>query len=423
MSSFSGARPSLGVWLVGAAGHVGACTIAGWAAVRAGLIPPTGLITADAPLDGLPLVGLDDVVFGGHELAGRTVDDAARALVAEGVLPAAVVEAPAVRAALAAAAAELRPGVDGEGAGDALDRVRDDLAAFRDRHGVARLVVVNVASTEPPLAPEPEHDAWPDDPDALLAAVRAGRRLPASALYAAAALDLGAGYVNFTPSTGAELPGLRALARVRGAVHAGADGKTGQTLVKTVLAPMFAIRRLRVRSWVSHNVLGNADGAALDDPARRASKQRSKAAPLAAILGYAPESHVGIDYVPSYGDWKVAWDRIVFEGFGGAQMSLELTWRGSDTALAAPLCIDLIRLVELALRRGERGALAYLGLFFKRPVGTHEHRLDRQWLALLAHVLPALAAAAPDVGEPGGEGDGAVGSVGDDTAVTERGPA
>jgi myo-inositol-1-phosphate synthase len=189
--------------------------------------------------------------------------------------------------------------------------------------------------------------------------------------------------VNFTPSIGSDLPALHALAEARGAVHTGSDGKTGQTLVKTALAPLFAIRRLQVESWVSHNVLGNADGRALDDPARRASKQRSKAAPLAAILGYSPESSIGIEYVPSYGDWKVAWDRIVFAGFGGARMELELTWRGTDTALAAPLCIDLIRLVELAQRRGERGVLDYLGLFFKDPIGSAEHRLERQWQALL----------------------------------------
>jgi myo-inositol-1-phosphate synthase len=210
--------------------------------------------------------------------------------------------------------------------------------------------------------------------------------VPPSLLYAAAALDLGFAHINFTPSTGSELPALHALALARGAVHAGSDGKTGQTLVKTALAPMFAIRRLPITSWVSHNILGNDDGRALDDPARRASKQRSKSAGLAAILGYAPDAPVAIQYVPSYGDWKVAWDRVVFEGFGGASMTLELTWRGSDTALAAPLCIDLIRLVEMAQRRGERGVLGHLALFFKNPMGATEHRLERQWQALLEHL-------------------------------------
>ncbi len=378
--------PSLGVWIVGAAGHVGTCTLIGWSGLRAGLLPPVGLATAAPPLSLLPLIGFDHVAFGGHEVAAHTLADAGRALVAEGILPAAVVDAAPVQAALAAAEAERRPGVT-VGSAAELARVRGELDEFRTRHGLDRVVVLNVASTEA----DPDGPPPPATPDALWAAMATGYHLPVSSIYAAAAIDLGFAYVNFTPSTGADLPALRALAIARGAVHAGADGKTGQTLVKTVLAPMFAIRQLRVQSWVSHNVLGNADGRALDDPAVRAAKQRSKSAPLAAILGYAPESKVGIDYVPSYGDWKLAWDRIVFAGFGGAQMTLELTWRGSDTALAAPLCIDLIRLVELAQRRGERGLLDHLGLFFKSPLGetpgaVREHRLERQWQHLIDHL-------------------------------------
>ena len=383
---------SLGVWIVGAAGHVGACTLIGWAGLRAGLLPPVGMATSAPPLDAAPLMGFDPVFFGGHETTERTLTDAARALVAERILPAAVVDAAPVQAAIAAAEAECRPGVT-VGTAAELKRVRAELASFRDRHGVARVVVLNVASTEP----DPGGAPPPTDPAALWAALEAGQTLSPSTIYAAAAIDLGFAYVNFTPSTGGDLPALHALAIQRGAVIAGADGKTGQTLLKTVLAPMFAIRRLHVQSWVSHNVLGNADGRALDDPAKRAAKQRSKAAPLAAILGYMPESKVGIDYVPSYGDWKLAWDRIVFEGFGGAEMTLETTWRGSDTALAAPLCIDLIRLVELAQRRGERGVLDYLGLFFKSPIGSREHRLEKQWQHLIDHLL------APSVAEAGGD--------------------
>ncbi|HVV87056.1 MAG TPA: inositol-3-phosphate synthase [Kofleriaceae bacterium] len=376
--------PSLGVWIVGAAGHVGSCTLIGWAGLRAGLVPPVGLATAAPPLSSLPFAGFDHVAFGGHEIAAHSLTDAAQALVAEGILAASVIEAAPVRAAIAAAEAERRLGVT-VGSAAEFDRVREELRSFRERHRCDHVVVLNVASTEA----DPEGPPPPATPDALFAALRAGTiALAPSTIYAAAALDLGLAYVNFTPSTGADLPALHALALARGAVHAGADGKTGQTLLKTVLAPMFAIRRLQVTSWVSHNVLGNADGRALDDPARRAAKQRSKSAPLAAILGYAPESLVGIEYVPSYGDWKLAWDRIVFRGFGGAEMSLELTWRGSDTSLAAPLCIDLIRLVELAQRRGEKGVLDHLGLFFKSPIGSREHRLERQWQRLLEHLEP-----------------------------------
>jgi myo-inositol-1-phosphate synthase len=374
-----------GVWIVGAAGHVGACTLAGWHALRAGLVPPTGLVTAAPPLDGLPLAPLDEAVFGGHELPGRQLAAAMDRLVAERILPREVIDADVVSAAIAAAQGELREGIVDDGGWDDYQRVRDELAGFRTRFGLERIIVLNTASTEPDAA---STAALPGDPDALFAALRGGLRVPASVVYALAALDLGLAYVNFTPSAGSDVPALHALAVARGAVHAGADGKTGQTLLKTVLASMFAIRRLRVGSWVSHNVLGNDDGRALDDPSRRAAKQRSKRASLPAILGYEPESQVGIDYVPSYGDWKVAWDRIVFHGFGGAEMTLELTWRGSDTALAAPLCIDLIRLVELAQRHGERGVLAHLALFFKSPIGTSEHRLDRQWQALVHHLVP-----------------------------------
>jgi myo-inositol-1-phosphate synthase len=369
-----------GVWLIGAGGNVGVCTVAGWAAVRAGLLPPTGLVTFAPALEGLPLGSLDDVPFGGHDSSTRSLAETALGLVAEGILPQDVVAAAPVRAALEAAQAALRPGTDG-GGWDELERIRGDLAEFRARHQLERVVVINVASTEAPLDVDP-----PADPDAFFAALRADLRVPPSVLYAAAALDLGFAHINFTPSTGSELPALHALALARGAVHAGSDGKTGQTLVKTALAPMFAIRRLPVTSWISHNILGNDDGRALHDPARRSSKQRSKGAALVAILGYAPDAHVAIDYVPSYGDWKVAWDRIVFEGFGGASMTLEMTWRGSDTALAAPLCMDLIRLAEMAQRRGDRGVLVHLGLFFKSPMGSAEHRLERQWQALLEHL-------------------------------------
>jgi myo-inositol-1-phosphate synthase len=376
-----------GVWIVGASGYVGACTIAGWAALDAGLLRPTGLLTRGEPLGHLPFVSVSDVRFGGHEVRERKLSEAVSGLVDERILPTAAVDHDAVAGVLEAAQSEIRIGVSGSGGSDDVSRVRSELASFRDRHKLDRVIVLNVASTEA----DPTDGPLPTDPEGLAAALRQGRRLPASSVYAYAAIDLGFGYINFTPSTGSDLPALHAHALARGAVHAGRDGKTGQTLLKTVLAPMFAVRRLEVASWLSHNVLGNEDGRALSDAGRRAAKQRSKGEALSAILGYAPESHVGIDYLPSYGDWKVAWDRIVFRGFGGAEMTLEMTWRGSDTALAAPLCIDLIRLANLAQQRGERGVLEHLALFFKAPMGTAEHRLERQWQRLLAHVLPEHA--------------------------------
>src|SRR3989442_552300 len=189
----------------------------------------------------------------------------------------------------------------------------------------------------------PHGSGWPRDGelreldlDALDAALHApDSRVPASALYAYAALDMGVPYVNFTPSVGASLPGLEELARVRGVPHAGRDGKTGETLLKSALAPMFRMRHLHVRTWVGFNVLGNADGLALSDPATAASKTESKGKVVPSILGYEPQTLVRIDYVPTLGDWKTAWDLIQFEGFLGTPMTLQFTWQGSDSALAA----------------------------------------------------------------------------------------
>ena len=169
-----------------------------------------------------------------------------------------------------------------------------------------------------------------------------------------------------------------------GAVHVGSDGKTGETLVKSVLGELFARRNLRVLSWFGQNILGNEDGRVLNDPQHKVSKIRSKDQLLPKLLGYAPETHVGIDYVPSLGEWKIAWDHIHFEGFLGGRMTMQFTWNGCDSLLAAPLVLDLVRLVDLALRRGERGVLPALASFFKDPMGTDEQRLVSQDEALLA---------------------------------------
>lgn len=163
------------------------------------------------------------------------------------------------------------------------------------------------------------------------------------------------------------LPALDELAQLRGVPHVGRDGKTGETLVKAALAAMFADRALRVCSWSGTNLLGGGDGAALARPGSATSKLRSKALGLEAILGYPVEGLLHIDHVEDLEEWKTAWDHVTFEGFLGTRMSLQFTWQGCDPALAAPL-----------------GALDALAFFFKDPVGTGEHRLDRQFARLCA---------------------------------------
>ena len=138
----------------------------------------------------------------------------------------------------------------------------------------------------------------------------------------------------------------------------GCDGKTGETLLKSVLAPMFARRNLQVMSWVGHNIFGNMDGRVLDDPANKQAKIASKDHLLGEILGYRPQTLVSIEYIESLGDWKTAWDHIHFAGFLGTPMTMQFIWQGCDSVLAAPLVLDLVRLTELARRRGEIGAAA-----------------------------------------------------------------
>ena len=147
---------------------------------------------------------------------------------------------------------------------------------------------------------------------------------------------------------------------------------------------MFRQRNLQVLSWVGHNIFGNMDGRVLSDPANKDSKITSKNHLLGQILGYQPQTLVSIEYIESLGDWKTAWDHIHFAGFLGTRMTMQFTWQGCDSLLAAPLVLDLVRLTELAYRRGETGLLTFLASFFKSPYGVSEQRFDRQFQMLEA---------------------------------------
>jgi myo-inositol-1-phosphate synthase len=378
----------LGVWIVGARGAVATTTLVGAAAMRRGLVPPIGMLTETDPLREAPLAPLGAMTFGGHDVTGIPLVEAAAALAADGG-PLDAGLAQAVADDLWETDDRLRPAplrALGAPARVAVEQIQRDLADFRRANQGARTVVVNLASTEAPPAPSMAHL----DPDRLEAALddrsTDPATLPPSVLYAYAAIEAGVPHVNFTPSAGSALPALEQLALDRGVAHAGSDGKTGETLLKTVLAPMFRMRELKVQSWVGFNVLGNGDGRALSDPTVAVSKTHSKARAVPSILGYEPQGVVRIDYVPSLGDWKTAWDMIQFQGFLGTPMSLQLTWQGADSALAAPLVLDLVRLTDLAAERGEKGALGHLAFYFKSPMGSDIHDLSAQHALLLEHV-------------------------------------
>lgn len=368
-----------GIWLAGARGSVAVTTITGALALRAGLADPVGCVTAHPGLaaTGLPDVG--DLVFGGHDVSTSPLAKRAEQLAAAGVLPGRL--AAALGPDLAEVEADLRPAPDRATQGQAVAAIAADITEFAGRHQLDRVVVVNVTSTEPPAHPHPAHASLA----ALAGALdRPGQVLPPSSLYACAAFSAGCPYVDFTPSTGARLPALAELAGQRGLPYAGHDGKTGETLLKSVLAPMFAMRNLAVRSWSGINLLGGGDGASLADPGANASKTASKQRVLGETLGYLPEGRTRIDCVAGLGDFKSAWDLITFDGFLGTGMRLEFSWHGCDSALAAPLVLDLARITAAAHAAGLAGPLTALSFFFKDPLGDVSHALPDQWQALRA---------------------------------------
>ena len=364
-----------GLWLVGARGSVATTVATGLAMMTSRAHGREGLVTELPEFAAAGLCPLESLVTGGHDVSEAPLSKRAAALADAGVIPASALVL--VGDELDRADERLRRGYapDEEGQAEAVERLAADLREFRDREGLARVVVVNVSSTEPVAAPDPAfaslaalEGAWADGLSPL----------PPSATYAAAAFLAGAAYVDFTPSTGARLPALRELADREGVPWGGSDGKTGETLVKSVLAPMFAARALRVRSWSGTNLLGGGDGATLADPQAMRSKAISKARGLEAMLGYPVEGPVHIDNVSDLGDWKTAWDHVTFSGFLGTRMTMQFTWQGCDSSLAAPLVIDIARLADLALRRGESGPMRQLGFFFKDPVDSAEHQLFEQ---------------------------------------------
>jgi myo-inositol-1-phosphate synthase len=398
------AKRRVGLWLIGACGSVGSTAALGLSALARGLQPPVGVVTASPLFAGLSLDAFDGFVVGGHDIRRVRFLDTLRDLHARSNIFTAEQIANSA-ADLDAWAGNVRPGtIIQSGAAiraiselaevnqartpaEAIQRIQADIKAFRERNRLEQVVVLNVASTEPPFPVRDEHQSLQalkaslDKADSTL--------LPASSVYAFAAIDLGCPYVNFTPSLGSSLPAIHELALSKQVPHGGKDGKTGETLIKSVLAPMFASRSLRVLSWVGHNILGGGDGRILSDPDNKESKLRTKDAILSEVLGYKPQTHVSIEYVESLDDWKTAWDHIHFEGFLGTKMTMQFTWQGCDAMLAAPLALDLARLALLAQRRGEAGVMRHLACFFKSPIDVGEHDFFAQFALLRDYVQKA----------------------------------
>jgi myo-inositol-1-phosphate synthase len=395
----------LGVAIVGLGGAVATTAVAGIELLRLGQIGTEGLPLAAAdPQLTADLAPYDRIVFGGWDLSG---DDLRQAAETHRVLE------PEQLAAVGATLERIKPwpavgnarfcrNIDGQHRITAPDHrgviaiIRDNLQRFKAEAELDGVVVVNLASTERVIDLElPIYRSLPTFERAL--DDNAAEIGPAM-LYAYAAITDGVPYVNFTPSVAADVPALIELAEREGVPVAGKDGKTGQTMMKTVIAPALRSRALHVDGWFSTNILGNRDGLALDDADSLKSKLATKGSVLDQILGYHVEDHlVDIRYYKPRGDNKEAWDNIDVTGFLGQPMQIKVNFLCRDSILAAPLVIELARLQDLALRRGEGGVQEQLGAFFKLPMtatadAQPEHALHVQEQRLYAWLADETAA-------------------------------
>lgn len=392
----------IGIWLIGALGSISSAVMLGVHAMRRGLTDSTGMITATDAFADLDLIPAQAIEIGGCDIRTASLRDAAREVLRSAggmdtALSADVMDYFADVEQHISSGCTINCGEAIQGlanstrscrsAGEEIEKVKQSLAEFKAAKGLDDVVVVNLASTEPSLELSAIHESLDDFEESLL---RDGDApVQASTIYAYAAVQSGYSYINFTPSNGALFPAMLELAERRGVPVMGSDGKTGETLVKSALAPMFMCRNLEVLSWEGFNILGNMDGLVLNHPENRESKIETKHGVLSRILGYEPHCQVAINYVPSLRDEKIAWDFIHFRGFLGARMSLQFVWQGCDSLLAAPLVLDLVRLADLAKRRGEVGLMPQLACFFKSPLGVQEHRLYEQFRMLTDYVALA----------------------------------
>ena len=376
-------------------GAVSTTFIAGALLIRKGLAPSIGSLAergtvrlgkrneGRSPLikDFVPLASLDDLVFGAWDIFEENGFEAATTA---GVIEASLLEK--VRPELEA----IRPwpavfdqryvkrlmGTNiktGPTKRDLAEQVCADIRAFKDEHGLDRLVMIWCGSTEIFMTPAPEHESV----ETFEAAMDANAEsISSSMIYAYAALKEGIPYANAAPNLSADIPALDRLALDNGSPVAGKDLKTGQTLIKTIVAPGLKARLIGVSGWYSTNILGNRDGEVLDDPESFKTKEESKKSVLDYIL--QPELYpdlyddlchvVRINYYPPRGDNKEGWDNIDLVGWLGYPMQLKINFLCRDSILAAPIVLDLVLFLDLAKRAGMSGVQEWLSFYFKSPV-------------------------------------------------------
>jgi myo-inositol-1-phosphate synthase len=330
--------------------------------------------------DMFPLAGLDDIVFGGWDIFDENCYEAAKTA---GVLDAGLLEQirPELESVTPWPAVFDRKYVkrlDGpnvkKGATkrELAEQVVEDIRRFRDEHQLSRLVMIWCGSTEVYMTESPAHASV----EAFEAALDANdEAIPSSMIYAYVAIREGIPYANAAPNLSADIPALVSLAGQTRTPIAGKDLKTGQTLIKTIVAPGLKARLLGVQGWYSTNILGNRDGEVLDDPESFKTKEESKKSVLDYILQphlypelYSNLHHVvRINYYPPRGDNKEGWDNIDLVGWLGYPMQLKINFLCRDSILAAPIVLDVALFLDLAKRAGMAGIQEWLSFYFKSP--------------------------------------------------------
>jgi myo-inositol-1-phosphate synthase len=387
-------RGKLGVLMPGM-GAVATTFIAGVELVKKGIAEPVGSLTQLGTIrlgkrtenrvpkieDFVPLASLDDLVFGGWD---AFPDDAYEAATVAGVLEKEHLGAvrdelkeiepfPAVFDHRYVARLDAKHTKSYGSLREAAEQVREDIRSFKGRHGLERAVMVSCASTETYLQPQEAHFSVEKFEEALDASDPA---ISPSMVYAYAAIMEGVPYANGAPSLAVDIPALTQLANEKGVPIAGKDFKTGQTFMKTIIAPGLKARMLGLEGWYSTNILGNRDGEVLDDAGSLKSKEVSKLSVLGSILQpdlypelYGDVTHlVKINYYPPRGDAKEGWDNIDIFGWLGYPMQIKINFLARDSILAAPIVLDLALFLDLAQRAGMGGIQEWLSFYFKSPM-------------------------------------------------------
>jgi len=388
------AQGKLGVLLVGL-GAVSTTFIAGVEAIKAGLAEPIGSLTQMGTIrlgkrtdnrvpkikDFLPLASLQDLVFGAWDIFP---DSAFEAATHAGVLEKELLtklrkplqKIKPMQAVFDQTYVKRLTGTNvkkGKNKLQLAQQLIDDIAEFKRKNKCDRLVMIWAASTEIFLKPHAVHRNLKTFEQAMRENHKA---IAPSMIYAYAALKSGIPFANGAPNLTVDLPALMDLANQQGVAVCGKDFKTGQTLMKTILAPGLKSRMLGLHGWYSTNILGNRDGEVLDDPDSFKTKEESKLSVLEYILQpdvypqlYKDFSHVvRINYYPPRGDNKEGWDNIDIFGWLGYKMQIKIDFLCRDSILAAPIVLDLALFLDLAQRTGMKGVQEWLSFYFKSPM-------------------------------------------------------